>query len=273
MTKILFFDIDGTLCMPGEAPTERTVSSIRGARANGHKCILSTGRNVTSIPREVAAIGFDGYITNAGASAAVGEERLLSIPIPENVLRETVDILRQNDACFALQTDLGNFSDFAQVDRVWPERPPQVQRYVELSAKMLDVWDLSEMPEVPVYKICFYTPEERHLHALREKLGKWYSFTLFDNLFDDFTIISGELNQHGADKGRALEAICTHFCRSPADAIAFGDSTNDTEMLAAAGLGVAMGNGQASVKAMADRICPPCREDGVAQILEELRLV
>ena len=50
MTKLLFFDIDGTLCMPGEDPTERTVSAIRRARANGHKCFLSTGRNGTSIP-------------------------------------------------------------------------------------------------------------------------------------------------------------------------------------------------------------------------------
>ena len=272
MTKLLFFDIDGTLCMPGEDPTERTVSAIRRARATGHKCFLSTGRNSTSIPPAVAAIGFDGYITNAGASAAVGEERLLSLPIPKTVLNETVRTLEENDACFALQTDLGNFSDFGQVDRVWPERPPQVQQYVELSTKMLDVWDISRMPDVPVYKICFYTSEAEHLNALREKLGQWYSFTLFDNLFDDFTIISGEMNQHGADKGRALEAICARFGLSPADAIAFGDSTNDSEMLAAAGLGVAMENGQSAVKAVADRICPPCREDGVAQMLEELHL-
>ena len=272
MTKLLFFDIDGTLCMPGEDPTERTVSAIRRARANGHKCFISTGRNSTSIPPAVAAIGFDGYITNAGASAAVGEERLLSLPIPKTVVNETVRTLKENDACFALQTDLGNFSDFGQVDRVWPERPPQVRQYVELAAKMLDVWDISRMPDVPVYKICFYTSGVEHLNALREKLEQWYSFTLFDNLFDDFTIISGEMNQHGTDKGRALAAICARFGLSPADAIAFGDSTNDSEMLAAAGLGVAMENGQAAVKAVADRICPPCREDGVAQILEELHL-
>lgn len=272
MSKLLFFDIDGTLCMPGEAPTERTVSAIRRARARGHRCFLSTGRNGTSIPREVEEIGFDGYITNAGASVTVGGRKLLSLPIPKAILEETLTVLQENDACFALQTDLGNFSDFAQVDRVWPDRPPQVQRYVELSTKMLDVWDISEMPDVPVYKICFYTSGEEHLRALREKLGRWYSFTLFDNLFGDFTIISGEMNRHGTEKGRALRSICTYFGQSPADTVAFGDSTNDLEMLLAAGLGVAMENAQPALKVVADRICPDCREDGVARTLEELNL-
>ena len=71
MPKLLFFDIDGTLCMPGKAPSPRTVEAIQKARANGHKVFLSTGRNITGIPKAVNDIGFDGYITNAGACAQV----------------------------------------------------------------------------------------------------------------------------------------------------------------------------------------------------------
>ena len=55
-----------------------------------------------------------------------------------------------------------------------------------------------------------------------------------------------------------------------ADAYAFGDGTNDLEMIRACGCGVAMGNAEDAVKAEANLVCAPVWEDGVAQALREL---
>ena len=44
--------------------------------------------------------------------------------------------------------------------------------------------------------------------------------------------------------------------------MAFGDGSNDVSMLQVAGIGVAMANGDAEAKAVA--------EDGLAQVIEEL---
>jgi hydroxymethylpyrimidine pyrophosphatase-like HAD family hydrolase len=52
--------------------------------------------------------------------------------------------------------------------------------------------------------------------------------------------------------------------------IAIGDGANDLEMIAAAGLGIAMENGDDEVKAVADRMAPHHNRDGVAIILEEI---
>jgi hydroxymethylpyrimidine pyrophosphatase-like HAD family hydrolase len=52
--------------------------------------------------------------------------------------------------------------------------------------------------------------------------------------------------------------------------VAFGDDVNDVEMVAEAGLGVAMDNAVDAVKAVADRITLSNDEDGVAVVLEEL---
>ncbi len=49
-----------------------------------------------------------------------------------------------------------------------------------------------------------------------------------------------------------------------------GDSYNDVEMLRSAGLGVAMANAPAEVRAAADRVCGHHDEDGVARFLAEL---
>ena len=59
MGRFIFFDIDGTLAHPGQAPSESTVKSIQTARRNGHKVFISTGRTMDSIPTPIATIGFD----------------------------------------------------------------------------------------------------------------------------------------------------------------------------------------------------------------------
>ena len=48
--------------------------------------------------------------------------------------------------------------------------------------------------------------------------------------------------------------------------IAFGDGENDVELLEWAGYGVAVENAHERVKAVADWICPPAAEEGVAQV-------
>jgi 5-amino-6-(5-phospho-D-ribitylamino)uracil phosphatase len=57
---------------------------------------------------------------------------------------------------------------------------------------------------------------------------------------------------------------------APAEIIAIGDDVNDIPMLANAGLGVAMGNAKAEVKAVAQRVIGTNGEDGLARFLEEL---
>lgn len=273
MGKLLFFDIDGTLCMPGTAPSQQTVQAIHAARANGHRAIVSTGRNIPGIPAPVAAIGFDGFISNAGACAQVGETVLLDKPLPHDLLEFTLDSLRRCDSSFILQGSQGNYTDFRQQQQLLSCFSPQTADHFIRLQKLLHVEDVALCAGLPIYKVCFFCPDQAHFQALRPLLAAEFDFTLFDNLFPDLDAVCGEVNRKGADKGEALRAICAHFGQSPTEAIAFGDSTNDSAMLQVAGLGIAMDNAQPEVKAIADRICPPCQQDGVARTLAELGLI
>lgn len=273
MGKLLFFDIDGTLCMPGTAPSERTVKAIRSARAKGHHVFLATGRNVPGIPPFVDAIGFDGYISNAGACAQVGSQILLDKPLPNALLDRTVEALQRYDSCYILQGREGNYADFQHQQRLHAIFPPEAAANLTTLEQLLRVEDVARCQEMPIYKICFFTPDQPRYEALQNQVEGDYDITLFDNLFPELDAVCGELNRKQVDKGAALRAICAFFGQSTQDAIAFGDSTNDSAMLQAAGLGIAMGNAQEEVKALADRVCLPCQEDGVARVLEELELV
>lgn len=272
MGKLLFFDIDGTLCMPGTAPSPRTVRAIRSARGKGHHVFLSTGRNLPGIPAPVDAIGFDGYISNAGACAQVGTTLLLDKPLPRYLLDRTLDTLRHYDGCYILQGGAGNYSDFRLQRQLSAKFSPETAQHLWELQKLLHVEDMVSCQGAPIYKVCFFAPDQARYEAMARMLGDEYDITLFDNLFPELDAVCGEFNRKQVDKGAALEVICAHFGQTAQDAIAFGDSTNDSAMLQAAGLGIAMGNAQEPVKAVADRVCLPCEEDGVAQMLEELGL-
>ena len=79
-----------------------------------------------------------------------------------------------------------------------------------------------------------------------------------------------EVVDEGCSKGEALTWLCGHLGIDVSDSAAFGDSTNDIEMLEAAGLGVAMANGYDDAKRAANMTAPANDEAGVAVVLEEL---
>ena len=76
----------------------------------------------------------------------------------------------------------------------------------------------------------------------------------------------------GVSKGAALERVAVYLSVPQKQVMAMGDSDNDVEMVAWAGLGVAMGNATPVVKAVADYIAPSVEDDGVAVAIERFCL-
>ncbi|MDO4537619.1 MAG: HAD-IIB family hydrolase, partial [Coriobacteriales bacterium] len=74
----------------------------------------------------------------------------------------------------------------------------------------------------------------------------------------------------GVSKASGLRYLLDRWHIAPEECIAFGDSDNDLAMLDLVGVSYAMANAPENVRAAADKIAPPCTEDGVLQVLEEL---
>ena len=69
--------------------------------------------------------------------------------------------------------------------------------------------------------------------------------------------------QGGCREVVAIEKILAYDGLDAFQALAFGDSQNDLEMLQVVGTGVAMGNATAQLKAIAEDVCAPVAEDGI----------
>ena len=81
-----------------------------------------------------------------------------------------------------------------------------------------------------------------------------------------------EINARTATKGNALAALCRHLGLDPAQTLALGDGTNDSDMLRAAGVGVAMANADEAVKAAADFVTGNNNDAGFAEAVEKFVL-
>ena len=73
-------------------------------------------------------------------------------------------------------------------------------------------------------------------------------------------------------KAEALRYLEENEGIDPARIVAVGDAGNDDPMIRAAGLGVAMGDGTASTRAVADRVIGSNDSDAIAQLVRELFL-
>lgn len=71
----------------------------------------------------------------------------------------------------------------------------------------------------------------------------------------------------GVTKGTGLQAVLALLNRSPHNVIAIGDAENDVPMLAAAEIGIAVGNAVPSVKAHADEVLEEPDGKGLAHLL------
>ena len=73
----------------------------------------------------------------------------------------------------------------------------------------------------------------------------------------------------GVDKGSAVRRLCEHFGIDENETMAFGDYTNDLDMLKAVRYPVAMENAVDEVKAIAKYIAPLNTEGGVGRFIME----
>jgi HAD superfamily hydrolase (TIGR01484 family) len=79
-----------------------------------------------------------------------------------------------------------------------------------------------------------------------------------------------ELSRKGVTKGSGLAFLAELLGIARESVVAFGDAENDLELLRYAGYGICVANGDPTVLGIADHVCPPAEEEGVAQVLEAI---
>ena len=266
--KILASDYDNTLVPFGESqPRPAVVKAVKKLQASGGKFVLSTGRAWSAINRkgQLGGIRFDYAITCNGACVVDREGRIVAEhPLTAEEMYALVDFCE--DYNYPLQF---NFRDacYAYCEYEYLHRGYQQMNSIGLDCVDGEDQDrhLIDMPHaafaaMPPERVADFAAKYGHLGLHWMQVGAQNA----DGLCY-YDIVRG-----GMDKGVGLADLCEKMGLTLADAVAAGDSANDVAMLKAAGLGCCMANGTPDAKAAADRIIGDVREDGLADLIDEL---
>ena len=131
-------------------------------------------------------------------------------------------------------------------------------------------WDaVLRREEGNVVKAILHHLDPAVVDEMTAALKKTGRFELSPSVMYGGALKNVELNRRGVHKGAALEKLCAALGISMEAVMAMGDSDNDRTMVELSGLGVAMGNAQPSLMAVADAVTGANTDCGVAQAIRQ----
>lgn len=266
---LIAFDLDGTLLTAEKTVSPRTCAALERAAARGHLLVPATGRSLQAIPRQVLDFPFVRYVISINGANVYDQrtgETLLRAELPRATVLALLDFVARYDAMVDCYWRNAGWIDRDFYERVrYYNADEEVVRLIRQTRTPVDslaAFIRERAETVQKVQLCFRDMGERAV-AARELAARFPEILVTSSFRNNL-----ELNARDADKGRALRALAAHVGVAAGDTLAFGDSSNDLAMLAAAGTGVAMGNAAPEVRAACAYVADTNEADGVAAFLE-----
>ena len=260
MIKALFFDIDGTLVsFNTHKVAQSTIEGLNIAKERGIKIFISTGRPLSFINNlEDIEHLIDGYITTNGSYNFMGKSVISMHSIPKEEVLTLVDYLNkhENPAILVGTDNTAVINHKPIVDRIVIDTLNITNIDYSITAETVLQQDILQITP-------FITQEQQDIimpqipHCASERWHPEFIDTV----------------NKQASKGKALSDIVAYNDLLISETMAFGDGGNDISMLLKAGVGVAMGNANDNVKAMANYVTSSADDDGIYKALKHFEVI
>jgi Cof subfamily protein (haloacid dehalogenase superfamily) len=259
--RLLACDIDNTLVRFPDPPSARVREALRAADHAGRTICLVTGRAFRRARPIAEMLGLDtpiicnhgGSIRDPRTGATIHRHVL-----PEGLAHGIVAWL-QGQEVQLLVFDGDTVYHDARADSVVPDF--RIYTRGEESVYAADL--LAALPEA-VEIILSTSYDHDHLAAVYERAHARYGAVtrvLFSHPYG-LDILPN------SSKSQALSWLAAHLQIPQAQVMAVGDGANDADMLAWAGLGIALQDGDLEALSAADVIAPSFADDGLAWAVE-----
>jgi Cof subfamily protein (haloacid dehalogenase superfamily) len=262
--RLIALDLDGTLLTRQKVISARTRAALDEAVRRGCHLVIATGRSFpvarhfcTGITLTAPQITYNGAVIYD----PVGERDLEEYLVPPECVGPGLRFFLDAGAHVALFTPQALYLDEGMPNpETWAPGSPIRPRLVA---------DVTVFAGEPCIKIAGNADGET-IARLRPLAHARFDEALY--VTQTATTLLELLNPT-VSKGAALERIAQMLGVARADVVAFGDSHNDLGMITYAGVGVAMENGSAEIKAAADMVTGSNEDDGIARALERLHAI
>ena len=262
--KLFLSDLDGTLLTEQKTISKRTMDALRAYAEAGNVFAICTGRDINSARKVYYDLKLNLKVSfivafNGGQILDVEKEKTICrIGIEKSVARQVLDMSK------AYGVHAHTYNDRFILTESYDECVEFYRRVIKTPVIVAD--DITPYMDVPPCKIIAI---ELHDHEKQERLKKdvekLYEGTLSMFYSNPYYL---EFVPASSGKGSALTRLSEILGIDKNDTYAAGDAENDLSMIQAAGCGIAMVNGEETVKAAADIVTEKDNDhDGLADIL------
>lgn len=237
--------------------SESTKEAIRIARANGHICMINTGRTKRLVGENLTGqVEFDGLLLGCGTEIEYQGKSLMHKTLTLEESRRILEAMKKYHVDGVLE---GHDEDFApRGDEVYTDA------FRGMAAEIEERKYASYAQAPGNYDklfVCAETPAG--MDGMKRDLSDILDFIEREHGFY-------ELVPTGYSKATAIHYIAEHLNIAMEDTVAIGDSNNDLPMLEYAHTSIAMGNSSPQVLEMAGYITTDVDKDGIWNALKWL---
>lgn len=262
--KLVVMDMDGTLLNSDKIVSGYTKKLFNRLKSEGYKLGIASGRPIIGARRSVKALGIDEYINfivgSNGAELYDADNKSEEVfyQLEPEIIDEIISLYEQfelnpyvyqGDNCYAYKND------------------STIERAAKNNHLGIVLCNLKDEIKTPQSKLVLSTSPEK-METVEEfyKEHKSDRYRAFKSQADMFEFVHPELS-----KVYGIKYYCSQHGYSIDEAVAFGDTTNDIEMIKECGIGVCMCNGTNDAKEAADIITKYSNdENGLAIELERI---
>ena len=256
--KLLVLDVDGTLLNDEREISKRTLAALLKVQQMGVRIVLASGRPTYGLMPLAKTLSYNGCQIIKAQNGEILFERRINpemLPYLEKKARKN------------------GFAIFTYHDDTLITDSPD-NEYIKNEAllnnlKIIREDEFSTAIDFAPCKCMLVSDKEKALIGLEQHWEKRLAGTLDAFRSEPYFL---EVVPCGVNKANTLGALLEHLGVTREEVIAVGDGVCDVTMLQLAGMGVAMGHSQDSVKVCADYVTASNEEDGVALAVEKLIL-
>ncbi len=266
--KLLVLDVDGTLLNDAKEISKRTLSALLKVQHMGVRIVLASGRPTYGLMplAQILELGhFGGYVVSYNGCQIIKAENG-EILFERRINPEMIPYLEK-------KANKNGFSIFTYHDDTLLTNDPDnlyIRREAQLNKlRIIEEEHFSTAIDFAPCKCVLVSDDEEALRGLEEHWKKRLAGALDVFPSEPYFL---EVVPCGIDKANTLGALMEQLGVTREEVIAIGDGVADVTMLQLAGVGIAMGHAQDSVKRCADYVTASNEEDGVAQAVEKLIL-
>ncbi|MBS6179614.1 Cof-type HAD-IIB family hydrolase [[Clostridium] innocuum] len=287
MIQMIVMDMDGTLLTSENKISPKTKELLLRVQQQGVRLVLASGRSYCKLleyAKELCMEAYGGYLLEVNGlilyDLASGKRHIRK-QMGRIEMEELFTYFRQWDVEFMAQFDDGLYdynpesiikekAEYRRIHNLGEDYPWTGGAFALLADNRkgypnihyIDTWEEIDR-RINKVSIAYHADVMAEVSAQAKRDLKdryWLGLTTPKWL---------ELMPLGITKGSGLQALVNMLGISMRDVMAFGDGENDIEMLQAAGIGIAMGNAMAEVKAAADEETDSNNDEGIFKALQK----